>query len=59
MGVVPRRRVVLNMCGGDGDTTFPLFGRLIDCAIFEEAGQSLLGLSFRNGSGQGGLINKH
>ena len=59
MGVVPRRRIVLNMCGGDGDTTFPLFRCLIDCAIFEEAGQSLLCLSFRDSSGQGGLVNKH
>ena len=59
MGVVPRRRVVLNVCGGDGNTTFPLFGCLINCAIFEEVGQSLLSLSFRDSGSQGGLVNKH
>ena len=36
---------VLDVCSRYGDTTLPLFRRLVDRAIVEEVGKPLLGLS--------------
>lgn len=40
------------MCGGNGDTTLPLLGCLVNGAIIEEVGESLLGLPLGNGGGE-------
>ena len=55
VGVVPRVRVVFDMCGGDGDTTLSLFRGLVDFAIFEERSVAFFSLPFCDGSSQGGL----
>jgi hypothetical protein len=45
------------VCGGDGDTTLPLLGGLVDGAIVEEVGHALLSLALGDGGGQGGLVS--
>lgn len=50
-----RLRLVFNVCGRDGDTTLPLFWSLVDRAIVEEVGESLLRLSLGDGCCEGGL----
>jgi hypothetical protein len=46
---------VLDVCGGDGDTTLALLRSLVDGAIVEVCGVALLGLTLGDGSCEGGL----
>lgn len=46
---------VLDVSGGDGNTTLALFWRLVDGAIVEKVSETLLGLTLGDGSGEGGL----
>lgn len=48
--------LVFDMGGGNGDTTLALLGGLVNGAIVEETGETLLGLSFRDRGGQCGLF---
>lgn len=52
VGVVTVVGRVLDVRGGDGDTTSSLLGSLVDGTILEEVGIALLGLSLGDGSGQ-------
>lgn len=47
--VVPVFGGVLEMRGGDGDTTLPFLGSAVDGAVVEEAGEALLGLPLGEG----------
>lgn len=47
--------LVLDVGGGDGDTTLALFWSLVDSAVLEVVGEALLGLSLSDGGSQGGL----
>ena len=55
VGVVTGVGGVLDVSGGDGNTTLALFWCLIDGTIVEEVSKSLLGLTLGDGSGEGGL----
>jgi hypothetical protein len=55
VGVVAAGGLVFNVRRGDGDTTFPLFWSFIDGAILEKFSETLLCLSFGDGSGQSSL----
>lgn len=55
VGVVAVIGRVLDVSGGDGDTTLSLLGSLVNGTILEEVGEALLGLSLGDGSGEGGL----
>lgn len=55
VGVVTGLGGVLDVSGGDGDTTLALFWCLINRAVVEEVGEALLGLTLGDGSGEGGL----
>jgi hypothetical protein len=46
---------VLDVCGGNGDTTLALLRSLVDGAIVEVCGIALLGLALGDGSCEGGL----
>jgi hypothetical protein len=46
---------VLDVCRRDGDTTFPLFGSLVDGAVFEELGEALFCLTLGDGCCEGRL----
>jgi hypothetical protein len=41
---------VLDVCGGNGDTSLSFFRGFVDCAIFKEFGIAFLGLTFCDGS---------
>lgn len=56
VGIMPVIGLIFDMGGGNGNTTLALLGSFINGAIVEEAGETLLGLSFRNRSGQCGLL---
>lgn len=43
----------------DGDTSLSLFGSLVNGAIVEEVGETLLGLPLGDGSGQGSLQQRN
>lgn len=49
VGVVAGLGRVLNVGGGNGDTTLALLGSLVDGTILEEAGKTLLGLTLCDG----------
>lgn len=55
VGVVSVVGGVLDVCGGDGDTTLALLGSLVDGAILEVGGVALLGLTLGDGGCEGGL----
>ena len=55
VGVMPVVGGVLDVCGGDGDTTLALLRSLVDGAIVEVCGVALLGLTLGDGSCEGGL----
>lgn len=55
VGVVAVVGLVLDVGGGDGDTTLPLLGGLVNRGILEEVGVALLGLALGDGGSQGGL----
>lgn len=55
VGVMPVVGGVLDVCGGDGDTTLALLRRLVDGAIVEVGGVALLGLTLGDGGCEGGL----
>lgn len=56
MGVVAILGLVLDVCGGDCDTTLSFFGGLVDGTVVEEVREALLGLSFRDGCCEGSLV---
>jgi hypothetical protein len=56
VGVMPVLGGVLDVCGGDGDTTLALLRSLVDGAIVEVVGEALLGLALGDGSCEGGLV---
>lgn len=47
---------VLDVGGGNGDTTLAFLGSLVDGTVLEEVGEALLGLALGDGGGQGGLV---
>jgi hypothetical protein len=49
VGIMPIVGRVLDMGRGDSDTTFPLFGSLVDGTVFEELGIALFSLTLRDG----------
>lgn len=55
VGVMPVVGGVLDVCGGDGDTTLALLGSLVNGAILEVGGVALLGLTLGDGGCEGGL----
>jgi len=55
MRVMPRIGVVFDMRRSNCDASFPLFGGLINGAIFEETGETLFRLSLCDRGGQGCL----
>lgn len=55
VGVMPVVGGVLDVCGGDGDTTLALLRGLVDGAILEELGVALLCLTLGDGGCEGGL----
>jgi hypothetical protein len=55
VGVMPVVGGVLDVCGGNGDTTLALLRSLVDGAIVEVCGIALLGLALGDGSCEGGL----
>ena len=55
MGVVAVIGLVLDVCGGNRDTTLSLFRRFVDSAILEELCVALLCLSLRDGGCEGCL----
>jgi hypothetical protein len=57
VGVMPVLGGVLDVCGGDGDTTLALLRSLVDGAIVEVVGEALLGLALGDGSCEGGLVS--
>lgn len=57
MRVVAILCLVLDVCRRNCDTSLSLFRRLVDGAIFQEFGESFLGLSFRYGSCEGCLYD--
>jgi hypothetical protein len=52
VGVVAAGCLIFDVSRGDGDTTFPLFWSFVDGAILEKFSETLLCLSFGDGSGQ-------
>lgn len=56
VGVVTAVGGVLDVSGGDGDTTLALFWCLIDGTIVKEVSETFLGLALGDGSGEGGLV---
>jgi hypothetical protein len=55
VGVMPVVGGVLDVCGGDGDTTLALLRSLVDGAILEVGGVALFGLTLGDGGCEGGL----
>jgi hypothetical protein len=55
VGIVAGVGRVLNMGGGNGDTTLSFFGGLVNGTILEKVSQTLLSLTLGNGSGQSSL----
>jgi hypothetical protein len=55
VGIVAVVGLVLDVGGGDGDTTLALLRRLVDGAVLEELGVALLGLTLGDGSCEGCL----
>jgi len=55
VGIVTVLGGVLDVCGGDGDTTLSLFRSLVDSTIIEERCEALLCLPFCDGSCEGSL----
>ena len=49
---------VLDVCRGDGDTAFSLFGSLVDGAVFEELGEALFCLTLRDSCCEGCLYTR-
>jgi hypothetical protein len=59
VGVVPVLGGVLDVGGGDGDTTLPLLGGPVNGAIVEEVGEALVGLPLGDGGRESGLVGRH
>lgn len=55
VGVVTSVGLVLDVCSGNGDTTLPLLGSLVNRGIVEEVCVALLGLTLGDGGSEGGL----
>ena len=55
VGIVAGVGLVLDVGGGDGDTTLALLRRLVDGTVLEELGVALLGLTLCDGGCEGGL----
>jgi hypothetical protein len=55
VGIVAVVGLVLDVGGGDGDTTLALLRCLVDGAVFEELGVALLGLTLGDGGCEGCL----
>jgi hypothetical protein len=56
VGIVAGVGLVLDVGGGDGDTTLALLRRLVDGTVLEELGVALLGLTLCDGGCEGGLV---
>ena len=56
VGIVPLFGGILNVRGGDGDTTLPLLRSLVNGTVLEEISQALLGLALGDGGSQGSLF---
>jgi len=56
VGIVPGLGLVLDVRSRDGDTTLALLGSLVNGAILEEGGKTLLGLTLGDGGSQCGLV---
>lgn len=52
VGIVAGIGRVLDVSGGNGDTTLSLFGSFINGTVFEEVGETFLSLALGNGGGQ-------
>lgn len=50
MGIMSGFGLVLDMCRGDGDTTFALLRGLVNSAIFQKFCEAFFSLSLRDGS---------
>ena len=55
VGVMPRLGLIFDMRCGYRNTTLPLFRSFVNGSIVHEFRESFFGLSFGNGSSQGGL----
>lgn len=55
VGIMPVFGLVLDVCGGDGDTTLSLLRGFIDGAVVEEICHALLSLSLCDGGSQSRL----
>jgi hypothetical protein len=55
VGIVAVIGLVLDVGGGDGDTTLALLGRLVNGTVLEELGVALLGLALGDGGCEGCL----
>jgi hypothetical protein len=55
VGIVAGVGLVLDVGGGDGDTTLALLRRLVDGTVLEKLGVALLGLTLCDGGCEGGL----
>lgn len=55
MSIVSLIGLVLDVSGGDGDTTLSLLGGLVNGSVVKEVGESLLGLALGDGGGQSSL----
>ncbi len=56
MGIMSRLSLVLDVRGGNCDTTLPLLGSLVDCSVFQEVRKAFLCLTFGDGSSKSGLL---
>lgn len=52
VGIVAAFGRVLDVSGGNGDTTLSLFGSFINGAVFEEVGKTFFSLAFGDGGSQ-------
>lgn len=55
MGIVAAIGRVLDVSGGNGDTTLSLFGSFINGTVFEEVGKAFFSLAFGDGGSQRSL----
>jgi hypothetical protein len=58
VGIMAGIGCVLDVCGGDGDTSLSLFGGLVDGAVIEILGEALFCLTLRDGCCEGCLYPK-
>ena len=55
VGIVAGIGRVLDVSGGNGDTTLSLFGSFINGTVFEEVGETFFSLALGDGGSQGSL----